>query len=133
MALRRYPLVDDSGPEWNHKTSYVNGAAQPAGTVMVDTGQLPAGWYEVVCSVEHNEASTTIWNELQYRDAANAANNELWPVGNAVSTGLFETKVRKIQVAADERFRIVQVFTANAGKYYYFSLAWRQVNEVPTV
>lgn len=81
----------------NEQTDPVNG------TVLVDTGQLPAGYYDVYGFVGGNAAHYRF--SLEHRNAANAAS--LATMHGSVTAGLaFQAGYTNRKVALNERFRI---------------------------
>ena len=95
-----------------------------ANTVIVDTGQLPAGNYDVIAMAALGSDSSAGEFRLEHRNAANAANLATWPItrrtGAADGTslnGMFPLSMR-YTLAADERLRFFTTFISGASGVY---------------
>ena len=85
---------------------------QVAGTVLADTGQLPAGVYDVMLQMagDNNEANQRV--AFEHRNAANSTNLATWDyllhmnVDDTKSWGPFHLAY---ELAVNERIRLVQV------------------------
>lgn len=80
-------------------------ATPAAGAIIVDTGQLAAGDYEVIMQAIGSPSASSVKVTLQQRDSANAAN-----IHRVVKTwdpkDQTELRLPRIPVAQNERFRI---------------------------
>lgn len=115
-----HPKVDCAGPAYSWVSDERNPAA--AGDVLVDTGALVAGDYEIVGSCGIVSVNSLDW-EIQRRDAANAVS--LWVVPGMIFCDVRQMHVARVTVAANERFRIVTVVGLAA--LVKTSLQWRRV------
>ena len=119
---RQVGVVDS----WLSKFEGSSAATTPsAGQVVLDTGPLPAGYYDVTVFV--GVSGGTAWNDVtvDHRNATNTANiSSQGVLCAALNTIPFY--YRNIQVAASERFRVI---TPNALLYNVWAtiLATRRV------
>lgn len=129
MTLIRYPVIDDSGPEWDITLS-ANHNATAGPDIVLDTGQLAAGLYQVICVWNRIAQGSNSRLELQHRNSANAANVELQTaLGNAGSLiTLNRLEFPKSRVAQDERFRVVLTLTGGVGSVWDINLLIRRLN-----
>lgn len=85
-------------------------AAGPAAAVLLDSGQLTAGAYEVEAFAKAilGTGSATAWTDLEYRNAANNGNNQKVHLALDVSGADSSGHIRwpRIEVATNERVRI---------------------------
>jgi len=94
--------------------------AQPAGTILADTGQLTEGTYDI--QVHTGQWSTTAGQRaaLEIRNAANTANLIQWEVfiGFLTSGGVPNLILNMaLEFAANERFRVLQGASNAAGNF----------------
>ena len=115
-----HPKVDIAGPAY----SWVSDTRNPAnaGDVLVDTGALAAGDYEIIgtCAV-----ATTInidW-EIQRRDAANAVS--VWIVPSMSFCDVRQSTISRVTLLINERLRVVTV--NGVAQQVKTSLQWRRV------
>jgi len=92
---------------------------QGAGTVLADTGALPAGTYDVAVGMAGRTTADQQRIDLEIRDAANAANLATWThlIESAVSedTKHWDLMHFALEIGANERLRAVQVVAEAAG------------------
>jgi len=103
--------------------------AQPAGTVLADTGPLAEGTYDFIYNglVYSTVASAEI--RLEFRNAANTATLASWPnVGALFTSGAPPGwgYTFALELAINERLRAVQVQTLPAGQSAYATLFARR-------
>lgn len=106
-----------------HATASNAGIAES--TVILDTGQLVAGEYEVVVWFSHKPIGTSVLEAvtLQHRDAANTGNTRSirmmsgmnWDSGTGVGGPSGGFRWPRVPVATNERFRLIKTNGADAG------------------
>jgi hypothetical protein len=81
-------------------------ATPTAGQVILDSGQLPAGYYDVTFFI--GVSATTAWNDLtlEHRDATNAVSISSQGILSPAMTTILLTYLN-IKVATNERFRLI--------------------------
>lgn len=91
-------------PAENFAVTVVNPAS---GAILIDTGALPAGDYDVISGWTASSMQTTMDLQMQHRNAANAATLAFWP-GNqnqAGPTGPDGIRRFALRLALNERLR----------------------------
>lgn len=103
--------VDVLQPSFRSTTVFANSVGSPvAGTVIVDTGQLASGVYNVAAVLTSAVTSADANMELQHRNAANAANLAVLLFMGSDGTKLFRQLTLPpmgYEIGPDERLRIV--------------------------
>ena len=95
--------------------------APAAGTVLADTGPLPAGAYSLVVLISIDELNSV---EFEWRDAANAANLFVHRLFMGTPAGItITTLTARFSVDNDnERFRVLNVGAGGVGQSYQASI-----------
>lgn len=89
-------------------------AAPAGGAVICDTGQLPAGTYEVdICMAAADAAAAGKGILIQHRNAANAANINA-ALASCAAGSSNQANLKGVVVAANERIRAVTMAQAGA-------------------
>jgi hypothetical protein len=107
------PHINVRTPAFRSTDVFSNGiqAAPAIGTVLADTGQLPAGTYDVGFLCASNEDSNNSQSiVLEHRNAANAANLALWhhmTLSVAVKTVIWPFYTFGYELATNERLRAI--------------------------
>jgi hypothetical protein len=84
----------------------LSAAAAAGGTVVADTGQLPAGAYTVECAMHIGGVATAgVELVVEHRNAGNSANVSV--LGGCGTGGGASLRFVKVTVAANERIRII--------------------------
>ena len=94
--------------------------APGAGTIMADTGALPAGVYDVLISWNGREDNiATNWS-LQHRNAANAANLMAMILVTQIAAGAFAANTLAIgyTLANNERLRVITNTATTGGRIF---------------
>lgn len=89
-----------------------------AGTVLADTGPLPAGIYDVIIYTAADTGNLQLAHDVEHRDAANAANLAVWihimTRGPNVTIAV-APYVLAYEIGANERLRIISSGVSAAG------------------
>lgn len=99
--------VDARPPLFTSNNLFTEGikTSGAANELMADTGQLPMGDYDLICTLQSSSSSTLNW-EVQHRNAANTANIAAFQVTNRVNADSFSERFG-YTFAANERLRII--------------------------
>lgn len=98
------PVVNrDQAPSSIVNNGAVSAAAAAPSTVVADTGQLPAGTYEVevTCAVL-GPLTAGVGLVVEHRDAANTGNVAV--LGG--TAGTLERRIKRVTVAVNQRIRV---------------------------
>jgi len=85
-----------------------------AGLVLADTGQLAVGTYDMLLQMSSSQDEVATEFQVQFRNAANAANVAVWPYVMRGTDAVIATLTFALEIAANERLRIVNI-AAGAG------------------
>lgn len=111
-------------PAWRSTDVFSEGVqvTPAAGTVLADTGQLPAGVYDVAFMCSSNEdADTQGVIDFEHRNAANAANLAVWSHllrNSALATTVWAYYTFGYELAVNERLRSISPRAGSAGEAY---------------
>ncbi len=84
-----------------------------ANFILADTGQLPAGTYDLIYTVNQSSAAVDMSARFQHRNAANAADINSWLIGLVSKETL---RLRwALTCAENERFRVLNISAPGAG------------------
>lgn len=125
--------VTAAPPIWTSSEIFDGSAASPAAaTVIVDTGQLEAGDFDITATVSNVGQNGVSSGEiqLQLRDAANAATIAVpitLPTTQLNVFGSITLPIAGIQIAENERLRIQVITTAMTGMVSGVIMAKRRV------
>jgi len=88
-----------------------------ANEVIVDTGQLAAGIFDVILTFGWHDMTANGQQQLQHRNAANNANLATWEFVSKNVIGMFNVVPLRFayQVAEDERLRFVNIVNQTDG------------------
>ena len=78
-----------------------------AGTILADTGPLPAGTYDVIITVNPNQTAPGDLSTFDHRNAANTANQMTWTLLVGSELSLLRTVHLAIVMGLNERLRLV--------------------------
>ena len=116
----QYPKKDDSGPQ--NLWLYTSLAAPASNVVLLDSGPLIAGAYEVITTLGSDAiANTSVY--IEHRDAANLVTLGFVSLTNRTRSN--QVKIKKVSLVVNERFRVRTIGASIAT--VYVSMMYRQV------
>jgi len=96
----------------------VNVSAPAAGTILADTGALPAGTYDVELLASSNETTQNQAIRFEHRDAANAANLAAFDIAFGSAGGFNQLFPFGYEIGLNERLRAQNLLISSASRLY---------------
>jgi len=111
------PTVDILQPSFRSTDVFGGSVLAPGiNTVLADTGQLPAGVYDIFVAMESTTAGSSRF-QLQHRDAANAVNLMTADFVTGIQRGPWSFPLA-YELVTDERLRILNIDASTAGQFW---------------